>query len=182
MGLTIGVADGLHNFSGLKIRNGLIGGGLGGFFGGLLFNPLTQLIGSPMTSRACAFVLVGLFIGLFIGLVQQLFKEAWLTVVQGFRTGRQLILEQEVSTLGTSEKASLIFIAYGAKGVEPVHFLIRRSARGTFQAEDNRSRTGTWVNGEPLTQPRALRDGDLIQFGQNIVRFNVRNRRSRTSR
>src|SRR5262249_39007688 len=134
-----------------------------------------------VSSRAFAFVLLGLFIGLALGLVQVLLKEAWLTVEAGFRAGRQLILTDEGTTLGTSEKASLIFIAYGARGVEQIHLRVRRKEGGRYLLEDNRSRSGTLLNGAPLEEPAHLEDGDLIQLGVNKVRYNERNVRSRES-
>ena len=100
-----------------------------------------------MSSRAFAFVLLGLCVGLFIGLAQVILKEAWLTVEQGFRPGRQMILGQDQITMGTSEKASLIFIAYGAKGVEPIHLKISKQKDGGYVLEDNQSRGGTLLNG-----------------------------------
>src|SRR5436309_14819206 len=101
-----------------------------------------MIIGSPMSSRAFAFVLLGLFIGFFIGLVQVILKEAWITVEAGFRPGRQMILGSDLVTMGTSEKSSLIFIAYGAKGVEPTHQKISKTPEGRYLLEDNQSRTG----------------------------------------
>jgi hypothetical protein len=176
LGLAIGLCEGLLKRQWRQVRNGLIGGSLGGFLGGLVFNPVVTLIGSPVSSRAFAFVLLGLFVGLSLGLVQVLLKEAWLTVEAGFRPGRQLILSQEVTTMGTSEKASLIFIAYGARGVEPVHLHIRRLGGGTYVLEDNHSRSGTLVNGEVTLEPTPLANGDVIQLGINKVRFNERYR------
>jgi hypothetical protein len=176
IGVAIGAGEGLLRGQWRQVRNGLIGGSIGGFLGGLFFDPVGYVIGSPVSSRAFAFVLLGLFVGLSLGLVQVLLKEAWLTVEEGFRPGRQLILTQEVTTLGTSEGAGLIFIAYGARGVEPVHARIRREEGGTFVLEDNRSRTGTLLNGSPAAGGTPLRDGDLIQLGVNKVRFNERYR------
>jgi hypothetical protein len=182
LGLFIGVCQGLlHGFlegDWRKFRNGLIGGSLGGFLGGLFFNPVSWMIGSPISSRAFAFVVLGLCIGLFLSLVQVLFKEAWLTVEEGFRPGRQLILDQPVVTMGTSEKANLIFIAYGAKGVEPVHLRIRRKKKtGEYVLHDNDSRAGTLLNGEAIDRPCVLENGDVIQLGINKVRFQERTRR-----
>jgi hypothetical protein len=174
LGLAVGSCEGLLRRQWRQARNGLIGGSIGGFLGGLFFDLVRYLIGSPVSSRAFAFVLLGLFIGLSLGLVQVLLKEAWLTVEEGFRAGRQIILDQEVTTMGTSEKAGLIFIAYGAKGVDPVHLRIRRLQGGSYVLEDNRSRSGTFLNGEAVGGPTQLEDGDLIQFGVNKVRFNER--------
>jgi hypothetical protein len=171
MGLAIGSVDGVFDLSVKKIRNGLIGGGIGGFLGGLLFNPIYALFGGNMSSRAAAFVILGMFIGLFIGLAQIILMEAWLTVVAGFRTGRQLILTLPETILGTSEKSPLPFIAYGAKGVEPIHLRILRRPEGGFLLQDNNSRTGTQLNGTRIAAPVLLRHGDLIQLGPNAVRY-----------
>ncbi|MBX9680061.1 MAG: FHA domain-containing protein [Gemmataceae bacterium] len=171
LGLAIGAVEGIVDQSVRKIRNGLIGGALGGLLGGLLFIPISRIVGSPMSSRAFGFVILGMFIGLFIGLVQVILKDAWLTVQEGFRPGRQLILGTKDVAMGTSEKADLIFIAMGAKGVEPLHLRIRKEKDGSFTLEDNQSRTGTMLNGERITQPTTLTNGDVIQFGVNKVQF-----------
>jgi pSer/pThr/pTyr-binding forkhead associated (FHA) protein len=171
IGAGIGVSEGWIDRSFQKLRNGLIGGVLGGFVGGLAFYPVSRIAGD-MSSRALSFVMLGICVGLFIGLAQVILKQAWLTVEDGFRAGRQLILGQDVITMGTSEKSSLIFIAYGAKGVEPVHLKITKQPDGGYLLEDNQSRTGTLLNGQPVKAPTVLADGDTIQFGVNVVRFN----------
>jgi hypothetical protein len=171
MGLAIGSVEGIYDLNFRKFRNGLIGGGIGGFLGGLLFDPISALIGGNMSSRATAFVILGMFIGLFIGLAQIILMEAWLTVVAGFRTGRQIILTASETILGTSEKAQLPFIAYGAKGVEPIHLRILRRPEGGFLLQDNNSRTGTQLNGKRIETPVLLRNGDMIQLGPNAVRY-----------
>ena len=176
LGTSIGICDGVFRRHWRRFRNGLIGGSIGGFLGGLFFNPVNYIIGSPISSRAFAFVLLGLSIGLFVGLVQVLLKEAWVTVEAGFRPGRQLILNDAVTTMGTSEKASLIFIPYGVKGMEPIHLRIRRADDGSYILEDNDSRSGTYLNGEKVDRPDRLKNGDVIQFGVNKVRFQERYR------
>lgn len=178
MGAAVGVVEGVYDRSLKKMRNGLIGGMLGGFLGGLLFNPISFVVGSPVSSRAVAFVLLGLFVGLFVGLLQVFLKEAWVTVESGFRVGRQLILSRTETTMGTSEKAGLIFIAFGAKGVEPIHLRIVRQPDGAFVLHDNNSRAGTLLNGQRLTAPTMLHNGDVIQLGVNVVRFNERYKRA----
>jgi pSer/pThr/pTyr-binding forkhead associated (FHA) protein len=171
IGAGIGVSEGIFDRSWNKFRNGIIGGVLGGFLGGLFFGIVT-LIGGSITSRAFSFVLLGLCIGFFIGLAQVILIEA------GFRPGRQMILGKEPITMGTSEKAGLIFIAYGAKGVEPIHLKITKLKDGGFALEDNQSRTGTLLNGQPVRGSATLNDGDAIQFGVNVVRFRERVKRS----
>ena len=170
MGLGIGGVDGLFDRSFKKIRNGLIGGAVGGLLGGLCFDPVVHTVGGNMSGRAIAFVILGMCIGLFIGLAQIFLREAWLTVEQGFRPGRQFVLNIPVTILGTSEKSQLPFIAFGAKGVEPIHLRIEQQDDGRFVVRDNGSRTGTFVNGERV-QEELLQDDDVIQLGPNVVRF-----------
>jgi len=172
MGTAIGAVEGIVDRSARKIRNGTIGGALGGLIGGLLFLPIQALAsGSGMSSRAFGFVTLGAFVGFFIGLVQVILKDAWLTVQEGFRPGRQVILGKQDVSMGTSEKADLIFIAMGARGVEPIHLRVRKTEDGSFALEDNGSRTGTLLNGERIAGPRTLANGDVIQFGINKVLF-----------
>ncbi len=83
MGAGIGVVEGLYERSPAKLRNGLIGGAIGGLIGGFLFDPILALIASNsgMSSRATAFVILGMCIGILIGLVKVVLKDAWLTVL-----------------------------------------------------------------------------------------------------
>jgi hypothetical protein len=180
VGAGVGVSEGIVDRSFNKLRNGVIGGAVGGVLGGFFFGFISWagsnvkiLDGYDITGRALSFVLLGLSVGLFIGLAQVILKEAWITVEAGFRPGRQMILGNDLITMGTSEKSSMIFIAIGAKGVEPTHLKITRQD-GRYLLVDNQSRTGTLVNGQPIAGPTLLQDGDAIQFGINVVRFKER--------
>lgn len=178
MGLGIGIVDGVYEQSKSKIRNGLIGGCIGGLIGGFLFEPLQSLIGSQsgMTSRAVGFVILGLCIGALIGLAQVVLKDAWLTVLDGYRAGRQLILSQNVTALGRGDHLALPFMGLMNKDLESEHLKIVRQANGSYVVEDNHSKLGTRLNNQPLQSPLALNDGDVIKFGTNFVRFNERRR------
>ena len=77
----------------LKLKKCIIGGGIGGFVGGLLAYMLREtwtglfadkdatLLWSP---TAIGFVTLGLFIGLLVGLAQVVLKEAWIKVEADF--------------------------------------------------------------------------------------------------
>lgn len=179
MGLAIGLSEGLYERSASKLRNGLVGGALGGLLGGFLFDPIQRWIehGSGMSSRATAFVILGIAIGAMIGLVQVVLKQAWLTVLDGYRAGRQLILSQPAVMLGRGDHLSLPFIGPMNRELESEHVKLTRQADGAYVAEDNHTRLGTRLNNQPLLQPTVLKDGDVIKFGSNFVRFNERRRR-----
>lgn len=177
MGPAAGCAEGLYEQSKNKVRNGLIGRAVGGLLGGLLFDLIADPAShAPIFNRAAAFVILGLSVGTLIGLTHVVLREAWLTVVDGFRPGRQLILGQTVTVLGRGDHLPLPFLGYAGRDLESEHLRITRTPDGNFAVEDNRSRLGTLVNGKPIRGAVVLGDGDLIKLGGNIVRFNVRQR------
>jgi pSer/pThr/pTyr-binding forkhead associated (FHA) protein len=180
MGLGIGVVEGVYEKSRSKIRNGLIGGGIGGLLGGVLFDPIQYLIAtdSGMSSRATAFVILAICIGAFVGLAQVVLKEAWLTVLDGYRAGRQLILSQPITALGRADHLALPFLGPMNKDVEAEHVKITRRADGSYVVEDNHTRLGTRLNNQPLQGQVVLKNGDVMKFGTNFVRFNERQHRS----
>ncbi len=175
MGAGIGAAEGGYAKSAIKIRNGLIGGAAGGFLGGLLFDPIATS-GSDLASRAVAFVILGVSIGALVGLTHVVLKEAWLTVVDGFRPGRQVILTEPITFLGRGDHLPLPFLGYPGRDLESEHARITRQPDGQYVVEDNGSRIGTQLNGQPIRGPATLGDGDLIRLGSNIVRFEHRRR------
>ncbi|HUY90391.1 MAG TPA: FHA domain-containing protein [Pirellulales bacterium] len=179
MGLTIGSVEGLYERSANKLRNGLIGGALGGLLGGALFAPIQLGVshGAGMSSRAAAFVILGVSIGAMIGLVQVVLKQAWLTVLDGYRAGRQLILSRQVTMLGRGDHLPLPFLGPMNRELESEHVKITRQANGAYLVEDNHTKLGTRLNNQPLLQPAVLKDGDVIKLGGNFVRFNERKRK-----
>jgi FHA domain len=176
MGLGIGVVEGIYERSPSKIRNGLIGGGIGGLLGGFLFDMIPRMIssGTGMSSRATGFVILGLCIGALVGLAQVVLKHAWLTVVDGYGTGRQLILSRPVTVLGRAEHIQLPFLGSMNQDLEPEHLRIIREPSGAFVAEDNNTKLKTSVNGQAIAGRVRLKDNDVIKLGTNFVRFNER--------
>jgi hypothetical protein len=179
LGMGVGVVEGAFDRSLAKVRNGLIGGATGGLLGGLLFDWIynLELTASGRSSRAVAFVVLGLSVGAAIGLAHVVFRAAWLTVVDGYRTGRQLNLTQAVTILGRGDHLPLPFLGPTNKDLEAEHLTIRRMPGGGYCLEDNRTKLGTRVNSQPVSGPTPLKDGDIIRLGTNLVRFNERHRR-----
>lgn len=175
MGMAIGVVEGIYEKSAKKIRNGLIGGAIGGLLGGFFFVPLSWLFpsGTGMSSRATSFVILGMCIGALIGLVQVLFREAWLTVEDGWRTGRQLILTKEVTHLGRGDHLPLPFLGPMNKDLEMEHARITRTGSG-FVLENLSTKLPTRLNNQPVQGHTALKNGDIIKIGSNLIRFRER--------
>ena len=140
-GALVGLADGLFTLSRNRMRNGLIGGLAGGLIGGILFDPIKAMVaagaGDPtlqfeITSRAAGFVAVGLCIGAAVGLTHLLLKHAWLTVLDGDRPGRQVILAGGGLTLGSDPGSGLPFVADATRPLLPAHLRIVRGRDGSF--------------------------------------------------
>jgi hypothetical protein len=183
MGAGIGVVEGLTERSRQKFRNGLIGGLFGGAIGGLLLDRLKLMVSSELTlfSGAVAFVILGMCIGVLIGVVKVALKQAWLTVLDGYRNGRQLILAEDSAVLGRAEYAALPFMGrHDMAELELEHARIRRQPDGRFLIEDNYTRTGVRVNDIRVDGRVFLKDGDIIKLGMNQVRFSQRLRDTRT--
>ena len=181
MGAGIGVVEGLYERSPAKLRNGLIGGSIGGFLGGILFDPISRMMASSssgMSSRATAFVILGMCIGILIGLVKVVFKDAWLTVLDGYRPGRQLILSDAQTILGRAEYAALPFMGKNDSMLDLVHAKIVRQPNGRFVLEDNKTKEGTRLNNVRIDGPAVLSDGDVIRVGYNSIKFSERHRKA----
>jgi hypothetical protein len=195
-GTLVGVGEGLFALSPSRIRNGAIGGLVGGLLGGALFNPLGALVARTatagtmeyhfdMTSRAVGLVVVGLCIGAAVGLTHLLLKHAWLTVLDGDRPGRQVILSGGSLTLGSDPAAGLSFTGAPDRTLFPHHLRISRGRDGSFalqpasSSEDaevivNRSGVRHSYNFKGNTQSIVLENDCVIVCGRNSIRFNER--------
>ena len=54
--------------------------------------------------------------------------------------------------------------------VSRLHATIRQLPDGSYELEDHRSATGTFVNGRPITRYR-LNEGDIVQIGSSRLTF-----------
>jgi pSer/pThr/pTyr-binding forkhead associated (FHA) protein len=63
-------------------------------------------------------------------------------------------------------------IVLGDGSVSSRHAKVARSGDG-FVVTDLGSRNGTFVNGERVTEPKALTDGDTVRFGKVVLTFNI---------
>lgn len=161
-----------------KMISGIIGGVLGGLVGGLMvdilrFESVRNALKLPRGSEAIGLVLLGVSIGLLIGLAQVVFKEAWITVEKGFRSGRELMLSKADTTIGRAESCDVGL--FGDPILDRVH--ARITLRGTrYVLEDAGSSGGTFLNDQPVTQAVPLHSGDTIRVGNSILRFGERQR------
>lgn len=89
---------------------------------------------------------------------------------EGPLRGEQLVIEGDELVLGRRENSDL---RLADPHVSRAHALIRRQS-GAIWLEDLGSTGGTFVNGEAVTGPQALRHGDVVRFGSVETRFEDR--------
>jgi FHA domain-containing protein len=161
-----------------KLVNGLLGGAGGGALGGLLFDLLGKVQRLPHSSLAFGLVILGLSIGLLTGLAQVILKEAWVTVEQGFRAGREMILSKAETLIGRAESSDIGL--FGDTGVGRTHARILWQDN-RYVLADAGGPGGTFLNDQAITQPTPLRSGDTIRVGNSRLRFGERQRRPKRS-
>ncbi len=172
MGLAVGLGPAVAMRSRKLAFNGLIGGILGAFVGGLFFDPLCLIIPGEeaWVSRGCGFAAIGLGAGLMIGLVENLTKTAWLHIRAGSLAGKQFVIYRNPTVLGASPKCDVYLFKDEAIAARhaALHALGMR-----FDLEDLGSETGTFVNGQRISR-QSLRNGDRIYLGETVLDFSVR--------
>jgi len=169
-----------------KLRNAVLGGGVGGILGGMLYLMLqsgllglfvrqdpkaqwdTKAFWSP---SAWGLVALGACIGLLIALAQVILKEAWLKVEKGFRAGREQMLVKPEVTIGKAEGCDVGL--FGDPLIERLHARIRKQGQ-QYVLTDAGSASGTYVNEQRVVGPVVLRSGDVIRLGRAVLRFGER--------
>lgn len=93
---------------------------------------------------------------------------ACLTVLTGTAAGQMFRIPEGRAVIGRGQSADL---RIPEEGVSRRHAGVHRQG-GTVRVDDLGSVNGTYVNGERLTEPRVLEEGDKIQVGpMTVLRF-----------
>ena len=71
------------------------------------------------------FVALGMCIGLLVGLAQVILKEAWIKVEAGFRSGREMILAKDKTSIGRAEGVDIPLFGDAAVGRLHAHIVQR---------------------------------------------------------
>jgi pSer/pThr/pTyr-binding forkhead associated (FHA) protein len=179
-GALIGLSEGLIARSPKRMRNGALGGAIGGALGGALFDFLAFTIGSVFgfalraegeagaPSRAVGLTLIGAGIGLFIGLLEWLTRAAWVRVLYGRNEGKDYPIDRDGAYLGRDELADVPL--RGDPQVAPRHAEIRMDGGGYVLIP----LAPMAVNGQPISAPVELNDGDLLQIASFQAQFQLR--------
>ncbi len=92
-----------------------------------------------------------------------------LRIEDGKFAGRRYVFDQAEVVLGRTPENDVVVPDEGASRK---HAKISQEGEA-FRVEDMGSSNGTRVNGQPLTRPLTLRDGDLVQIGDVKFKFGV---------
>jgi hypothetical protein len=176
LGLAIGMSEGIAARSLGKFSYGTIGGALGGFLGGCLFGVFMSVAvkGGETTYfwGALGLAILGACIGSLSALVQAVFQPASVKVLRGWQEGREYPLDKAASLLGRDEHADIAL--FRDMKVEKKHAFIRRLGNRYVLYNNNAPAEQTLVNDTPVSQARELQDGDRIQLGNILLRFQMR--------
>jgi hypothetical protein len=187
LGMAVGLSEGIAARSLGKFSYGTLGGALGGFVGGAFFVLLymwgvdqapgafvARFISSDSWAAlagALGLVILGACIGALSALVQGVFQPACVRVVRGWQEGREYSLEKAENQLGRDEAADVLLLR--DMKVEKRHAIIRRD-HDRFVLVNQAPPAQTQVNGAAVIDVRELADGDRIQLGEVILRFQLR--------
>ncbi len=171
-GVAAGLGAGWVGHSVARLRNGGIGGFLGGAVGGMLYQIVTALL--PQTAgRGLALALLGAMIGLGIGLVSEILKRGWLMVIRSqsrnAREGKEYPLVKAKTLIGRAEESDVGL--FGDQSVANRHAVVERQKGKFFLA---RGEGQVRVNQQPVTQPVQLKNGDRVEVGGTLLLFRER--------
>jgi len=167
VGIFVGLGQGVGRGSGKRVVNGLLGGLAGGLVAGFLFDPIGMVVQTGTLSRAVGITILGAAAGLAVGLVEEMRKEAWLSVVQGPLSGKQFILYEMRTRIGSSPKCEITLLKDA--GIMPEHAVIENRG-GSYVLTNAQTQAPTLVNGQVVSQTR-LHGGSVITVGSTSLLF-----------
>jgi hypothetical protein len=192
LGLAVGLSEGIAARSLGKLSYGSLGGALGGVLGGALFALIytwaieegpakvlpvaITLDGWAALAGAVGLIILGACIGALSALVQGVFEPASVRVLRGWQEGREYPLDKASSELGRDEAADIAL--FRDMKIDKWHARICRE-RDRFVLYNRATAQQTQVNGVAVADACVLEDGDRIQVGDVILRFQRKAARAR---
>ena len=170
-GMGMGAASAALIRSRQKLVNGVIGGAIGGAVGGLVFHWVgLKMLDSQGTARLIGLLFVGVGIGVAIGLIETARRDAWLNVIGGAMTGKEFIVYEAETKIGSDPKCEIVLIKDPA--IKPYHFVINTPAGSAQQRRTLIAYEGcaVTIHGQPVAQ-HTLRDGDVIGVGSTTIKY-----------
>ena len=170
MGLGIGTSVGLIKPEKKRMLFCALGGLVGAFVGGFLFNYVCDIIPNDVVARGTAIVIMGILIGVGVGLLEQFAKAAWLKVIRGEFEGKEYLVFAGTTSIGNNGKNTIVL--FKDKLVGPHHCDIKLEG-SKYVLTDCGTPMGTIVNGQKTTR-HVLKQGDAIAIGNSVLVFNTK--------
>jgi hypothetical protein len=184
LGVTVGFSEGIAARSLGKFSYGTLGGAVGGFIGGALFGLALDRAnatgGHASLWGAVGLIILGACIGSLSALVQSVFQPASVKVMRGWQEGREYPLDKIDNLLGRDEHADIAL--FRDMKVEKKHAIIQREGQRYLLLNNDAPPEWTRVNDRPVMQCCDLQDGDRIQLGNILLRFQMRAAQERRRR
>ena len=176
LGIAIGASEGLAARSLGKFSYGTIGGLLGGFVGGVLFQFFYELAERGTTTAyfgsAMGLIILGACIGSLSAFVQTVFQPANVKVLRGWQEGREYPLDKPVNQFGREEHSDVAL--FRDMKIQKRHCSIQNVNGQYVLVNTGAPPELTLVNELPVSGQQVLKDGDRIQLGDVIMRFQLR--------
>jgi hypothetical protein len=167
LGALVGLGLGIRG-GGRSTVNGLIGGAVGGFLAGIVFQWLTNNEqGSGTVPRFLGLTVTGIGIGLGVGLVTRVRRDAWLLFTGGPMQGKEFILQSAQTQIGSDYRCDIVLVKDPA--VYPLHALLLRQPDGSM-AVSPQSGAQVVVNGIATAGGR-LNSGDSLVIGSSVLSY-----------
>ena len=170
MGIGIGLAVGLIKPEKKRILFCVLGGLIGAFIGGFLFNYVCEIIPNDVVARAVAIVIMGGLIGVGVGLLEQFAKQAWLKVIRGEFEGKEYLVFAGTTSIGNNGKNTIVLFKDKLVGPHHCDIVLEGSK---YVLVDCGTPMGTIVNGMK-TSRHVLKQGDAIAIGNSVLVFNTK--------
>lgn len=184
LGVAIGMTEGIAARSLGKFSYGALGGFLGGFVGGALFELFYSIARQSLDTTyfwsAMGLVILGACIGSLSALVQNIFQPASVRILRGWQEGREYALDKASASLGREEHVDIPL--FRDMKVEKWHAYIQREREMFVLINNGAPAEWTRVNDTPVGDRRILQDGDRIQLGNVLLRFQARAAKNRAVR
>jgi hypothetical protein len=176
LGISIGMSEGIAARSLGRFSYGTLGGAIGGFIGGCLFMVFYQFAKTSAATtffwEAMGLIILGACIGSLSAFVQGVFQPACVRVMRGWQEGREYPLEKAASSLGRDEHVDIPL--FRDMKIEKHHAFIRRIGERYVLVNNKAPADQTRVNDAPVGHSCELADGDRIQLGNVVLRFQLR--------
>src|SRR5260370_22074355 len=117
-------------------------------------------------------VILGACIGALSALVRGVFQPASVKVLRGWQEGSEYPLDKNDNLLGRDGHADIAL--FRDMKVEKRHALIKREGNRFLLLNNDATPETTRVNGAPVRHVCDLHDGDRIELGSIILRFQAR--------